>query len=209
MQPQNFHSIIKVLDNKLGIDVHFVWALSKDFGGSGLRVGFIYSQNEILLEALATLNIFCCVSGPIQYLTAELMTDDLFVDQFLAESRRRVLASYHLCISKLQEMVIPYVPAESGIFVYVDFSSLLPQKTFEWETKLSNIMFEHARIVLTPGETQRETKPGMFRICYAWVTPEVLSIAMERLSRLVAKIRRLDWDDLHENSLSGIIQLSL
>jgi len=208
-KPQNFHSIIKVLDNKLGIDVHFVWALSKDFGGSGLRVGCIYSQNEILLEALATLNIFCCVSGPIQYLTAELMTDDLFVDQFLAESRRRVLASYHLCISKLQEMVIPYVPAKSGIFVYVDFSSLLPKKTFEWEAKLSNIMFEHARIVLTPGETQRETKPGMFRICYAWVTPEVLSIAMERLSRLVAKIRRLDWDDLHENSLSGIIQVSL
>jgi hypothetical protein len=39
----------------------------------------------------------------------------------------------------------------------------------------------------------------MFRICYAWVSPDVLLIGMERLSRLVAKIRRMDWDDIVTN----------
>jgi len=200
-----FESIIKVLDNDLGNDVHMIWAVSKDFGGSGLRVGLVYSQNERLMDGLAPLSIFTCCSGPIQYLVSELLTDDQFVDSFLDESRNRLLYSYQICTAKLEEMVLPYVPAEAGMFVYVDFSSLLPEKTFEWEERLSDLMFEYARIVLTPGESQRDSRPGWFRICYAWVTVEVLQIAMERLSRLVAKIRRMDWDDLNERSLSQII----
>jgi 1-aminocyclopropane-1-carboxylate synthase len=200
-----FHSVIQILGNDLGNDVHFLWAVSKDFGASGLRVGIVYSQNEIFMQGLATANIFTCVSQPIQYLVSELWTDDQFLDHFLDESRHRILISYHICIAKLQEMVVPFVPASAGIFVYVDFSSLLPEKTYEGEQKLCKLMFEYARIVLTPGESQRDPRPGMFRICYAWVAPAVLAISMERMSRLVAKIRKLDWSDLNERSLHGVI----
>jgi aspartate/methionine/tyrosine aminotransferase len=182
-----------------------VWAFSKDFGGSGLRVGVVYSQNEIFMEGLATCSIFSCVSGPIQYIVSELLTDDQFVDRFLDESRERIKVNYNICVSKLEEMVLPFVPAEAGLFVYVDFSSLLPEKTFAMEGRLSDIMFKYAHLVLTPGESQRETRPGMFRICYAWIQPEVLEIAMERLSRLVAKIRRMDWSDLGPRALNGIL----
>jgi 1-aminocyclopropane-1-carboxylate synthase len=203
-----FHSIIQILDNDLGNDVHFLWAVSKDFGASGLRVGIVYSQNEVFMQGLATANIFTCVSQPIQYLVSELWTDDQFLDHFLDESRLRTLTNYQICVSKLQEMVVPFVPAVAGIFVYVDFSSLLPEKTFAGEQKLCQLLFEHARIVLTPGESQRDPRPGMFRICYAWVAPAILAIAMERLSRLVAKIRKLDWSDLNERSLQGVIQAS-
>jgi hypothetical protein len=44
-----------------------------------------------------------------------------------------------------------------------------------------------------------------FRICYAWVSCEVLEIAMERLSRLIGKVRRMDWSDLDERTLVGIL----
>lgn len=182
-----------------------IWAVSKDFGGSGLRVGVVYSQNERLMDGLAQLGNFTCCSGPIQYLVSELLTDDQFVDSFLDESRNRLLYSYHVCIAKLEEMVVPYVPAAAGMFVYVDFSSLLPERTFEWEEKLGKLMFDYARVVLTPGESQRDARPGWFRICYAWVSVDVLKIAMERLSRLVAKIRRMDWDDLNERTLLGVV----
>lgn len=182
-----------------------VWALSKDFAGSGLRAGVVYSQNETFMEALATLNIFSCVSGPLQYLVAEILTDNAFVNRFLDESRVRIVKSYKICIAKLQEMVIPYIPAEAALFVYVDFSSLLPEKTHEWEAKLSEILFCFARIVPTPGASQRDANPGMFRICYAWVSPDVLEIAMERLSKIVGKIRRLGWSDLNETTLSGVL----
>lgn len=203
----NFQSVIKVLDNQLGTDVHFVWAMSKDFGSSGLRFGVLYSQNEIFLEAMATSNMFSGVSGPIQYVCAELLTDEPFVDRFLEQSRLRTLQAYELCTSKLEEMVVPYIPAEAGMFVYADFSNLLPEKTFEWEAKLGQLIFEYARIVLTPGQSQRDHRPGMFRICYAWVHPEILDIAMERLSRLVAKVRRMDWTDLGDRALSNVLEL--
>jgi 1-aminocyclopropane-1-carboxylate synthase len=193
------------MNNDLRDDVHMLWAVSKDFGASGLRVGILYSQNEKFIAGLANVNIFSCVSGPMQYLVAELLTDDPFVDSFLDESRRRLLTSYRICTIKLEEMVLPYVHPEAGLFVYVDFSSLLPEKTFEWERKLVDLMFQYARVVLTPGESQRDPKPGMFRICFAWVSPVVLGMAMERLSRLVAKIRRFDWVDLNERSLAGVI----
>jgi len=201
-----FQSIIRILNNELGSDVHMLWAASKDFGASGIRYGVLYSQNELLMEGLASLSTFTCVSGPIQYLMAELLTDDQFVDNFLEESRDRLIHSYNICTSKLEEMVLPFVPAEAGMFVYVDFSSLLPEKTFEWEEKLSDLMFQ-VHVVLTPGESQHDNAPGMFRICYAWVPPEVLEIAMERLSRLVAKLRRMDWDDLNGRALNSVISV--
>ncbi len=201
----NFQSIIRVLNNDLGNDVHMVWAFSKDFGASGIRAGIVYSQNETFMEALSTLNIFSCVSGPIQYMVAELLTDDVFVTNFLEQARERIVHSYRICTAKLDEMVLPYVPAEAGLFVYVDFSSLLPEQTSEWEETLSDLIFEQARIVLTPGTNQRDPKPGMFRICYTWVSPDVLSTAMERLSKLVAKLRRLDWGDLSDRSSIGVL----
>jgi len=75
----------------------------------------------------------------------------------------------------------------------------------EWEQRLSQLLIDHARLIMTPGESQRDQMPGMFRICYAWVEPEVLEIGMERLSRVVAKIRRMDWSDLNHSTLSGVI----
>jgi 1-aminocyclopropane-1-carboxylate synthase len=91
------------------------------------------------------------------------------------------------------------------MFVYVDFSALLPQKTIEWESRLSQLLIDHARLILTPGESMRERHPGMFRICYAWVNQDTLKIGMERLSRIVSKIRRMDWGDLSESTLNGVL----
>ena len=182
-----------------------LWAVSKDFGCSGLRVGFVYSQNEVFMEGLATIGMFSGVSGPVQYLVAELLTDDNFVDTFLEVSRLRIVQSYNICIEKLDEMVLPYVPCEAGLFVYADFSSLLPERTFAWEEKFSDLVYRYARIVLTPGANQRDWRPGMFRICYTWVSPEVLEVAMERLSKIVARLRRLDWDDLNERTLATVL----
>jgi aspartate/methionine/tyrosine aminotransferase len=94
-----------VLANDLGDDVHMIWGISKDFGASGLRYGVLYSQNELMLQGLSTLSTFTGVSGPIQYLVSELLTDDVWLSSFLNESRRRLVNSYRICIEKLEEMV--------------------------------------------------------------------------------------------------------
>ena len=179
-----FESVIKVMDNQLGNDVHMVWAISKDFGASGLRVGLIYTQNQLLLEGLATLNIFRGVSGPIQMVVSELLTDDDFVDKYLDESRNRLVYSYQICTCKLEEMVIPYVPATAGQFVYIDCTSLLPKPTFEYEQQLFQLISDYAHVVLTPGENQRDRTPGMFRICYAC---KLSGLQTPRTSRYMTK----------------------
>jgi 1-aminocyclopropane-1-carboxylate synthase len=203
-----------------------IWAISKDLGASGVRYAILYSQNEMLLRAMGTMSTFVSylrqhkwlfrktlmtmfsiqssVGGPMQNLISELLTDDQFMDNFLDESRDRLVHSYNICVSKLEEMVLPFVSAEAGMFVYVDFSSLLPEKTYEWEQRLSDLMFE-VRVVLTPGESQCDPNAGMFRICYAWVSPEVLEIAMERLSRLVTKLRRMDWRDIDGRVVASVL----
>ena len=99
-----FQSAIRVLDNKLGDDVHVVWSISKDFGASGLRVGFVYSQNDIFMKGLANLNVFSSVSNPIQMVVSELLTDDDFVDLYLDTSRERLRQSYQICVEKLEEI---------------------------------------------------------------------------------------------------------
>ncbi|CAJ1950112.1 unnamed protein product [Cylindrotheca closterium] len=200
-----FQSVVRILDNDLRDDVHVVWALSKDFGASGLRVGFVYSRNETLLQAMSHLNTFSSVSNSTQAMVAELLTDDTFIDYYLKESSIRLRQSYESCVEKLVEMGLPFIPPQAGIFVYVDFSSILPKKTKEYEAKLSQLLIEHARVILTPGDSMKDPTPGMFRMCYAWVSPDVLRVGMERLSRIVTKIRRLDWEDLDETTLSGII----
>jgi aspartate/methionine/tyrosine aminotransferase len=200
-----FRSVIQILDNQLEDNVHWLWSMSKDFGASGLRVGYVYSQNETFLKGFADLNGFSGVAQPMQLLVSNLLSDDTFVDSYLDQSRERVLRNYKACTQTLDDMGLSYVPAEAGLFLYVDFSSLLPEKTVKFETSLSNLMIEHARVLLTPGQSQKDWRPGMFRICYAWVTPEELQIAMARLGRLVEKLRRLDWADLDAESIDGVI----
>ena len=56
-------------------------------------------------------------------------------------------------------------------------------------------------VMLTPGQSQRDLKPGMFRICYAWATSsDVLKIAtsMSRLSAICQVIGEQGWEVLDE-----------
>lgn len=185
--------------------VHHIWALSKDFGASGFRIATLYSKNQRLLSSIANLNIFSGVSQPMQLVLQDVLKDDIFIYGFLENSRQRIRYSYELCVARLDEMVIPYVHAQAGIFVYADFSSLLPEQTFSGEARFSSLLLDAARIIMTPGLAQHDRKPGMFRICYAFVTPEVLDMALVRLDRIVGKIRRWHWDNLNAAELTDIL----
>ncbi len=159
----------------------------------------LYTQNDVLNAALGNLNIFSCVSHPVQAVVADLLNDDDFVDTFLDHSREMLKSSYSIITDALDDLQISYISAKSGIFVYCDFSSLLPEQTFEGEAKFATLVQEGARIVMTPGESQRDEKPGMFRICYAWVNRDVLRVAMTRLKALTIDIRSLGWGEMDEN----------
>jgi len=205
----SFKSVLEILNYNLGDDVHMIWALSKDFGASGFRTAFLCTQNNGLMKALENLNLFSCVSHPIQLITSDILSDDNFVERFLESSRMLIVNSKSICERKLDGMVIPYVKAEAGIFIYADFSGILPfPATFADEARFSEILHNVAHLVMTPGSSQRDNRPGSYRICYAWVSQEVLEIAMTRLSYVVSKLRKLGrykWDDIKVGYLEEVI----
>jgi len=89
-----FVSAIKVLNNELNDDVHVIWGMSKDFGASGFRMGFLYTMNEELKQAFGNINAFSAVSHPIQSLVAIVLSDSSFVSKYLSTMRAELLTSY-------------------------------------------------------------------------------------------------------------------
>ena len=168
---------------------------------------FARMTNEKLLKSVANLNIFSGVSHPMQMIVSEVLLDDAWVYDFLQQARERIRYSYEICTRMLDEMVIPYYPASAGIFVYADFSSLLPEPTAAGEAKFASLLLDAARIIMTPGQAQHDQKPGMFRICYCFVSPELLTMAMQRLDNVIVKIRtrRIHWEALTPESYTDII----
>ena len=198
-----------ILNQNLNNDVHFIYALSKDFGACGFRVGFLYTQNTNLISCLANLNTFSAISQPMQMVVSDLMNDDSFIRYYLDESRLALHKSYNIITRKLDEMVIPYIPASAGCFIYVDFSSLLPSQTKQGEERFAKLVQDVARVIITPGSTMKDCHFGFFRICYAWVTCEVLEIGMERLTYLITKIRKIDWEELGKLDLRSVTKNAL
>jgi aspartate/methionine/tyrosine aminotransferase len=187
------------LNNELGNDVHLVWALSKDFGSSGFRIGVLYTQNELIISALNNINMFCSVSHPMQAIVKELLSDDVYIDNFLDMSRLLLKKSYDIVTSGLEKMGIPFIKAQAGIFIYVDFSSLLRVNSFDGEDELAKLFENYARIVMTPGSSQSDNKPGRFRICYAFVSVEVLEVAMLRLACVVKMLKEYGWENIKKH----------
>jgi hypothetical protein len=74
--------------------VHTVFGASKDFCGSGLRVGVLYSKNAALNTALGNLGYFASVPAPLQMSLSKLLADDSWLDGYLKENRARMLEAY-------------------------------------------------------------------------------------------------------------------
>jgi 1-aminocyclopropane-1-carboxylate synthase len=89
----------------------------------------------------------------------------------------------------LNKLNIPYISATGGIFLFANLQSCLKNYTFEAEDELRIKLFSQCRVTFTPGAACHNPEPGYFRICYAWVTPETLQVAMNRFSALVCDIK--------------------
>jgi 1-aminocyclopropane-1-carboxylate synthase len=65
-------------------DLAVVWAMSKDFGGSGLRAGVLMTGNEKLKQSMSNISVFSGVSHPMQLMIADVLSDENWVDNYLA-----------------------------------------------------------------------------------------------------------------------------
>ena len=104
----------------LGDSVHVVYALSKDFALSGLRVGVLYTENAAALASLQKLNDLCQTSSHTQAVITEVLNDDGWLRDFESQARARLTTRHAWLVSTLDKVGIEHMTSEAGLFTWMD-----------------------------------------------------------------------------------------
>jgi aspartate/methionine/tyrosine aminotransferase len=192
----------------LGPYIHLVYALSKDFALSGLRVGVAYTENEEILLPMQKLNDLCQISSQTQLLVERMLSahvagsNEKFVDVYLKSNRNNIRTRCDKLQQCLSDMDIPYLPADSGLFVWMDFREFLPELeesiTEETESLSSKehrerqlylkLMKEYG-LLFTPGMSMRNERAGFFRCVFTAASEEEFELGLERIRTFVKEQR--------------------
>jgi len=181
----------------LGPYVHLVYALSKDFALSGLRVGVLYSENQEIRLPLQKLNDLCSVSSQTQCLVEDMMKDVsppssvYWTQGFLEENQRRIRERKNGWQSCLTELGIPHLDATAGLFCWMDFSEFLPEEgtPAERERALYLELLQEHGLLFTPGNSMKNQLPGFFRCVFTAASDHEFELGMERLRKYVQEKR--------------------
>ena len=189
----------------LGPYIHLVYALSKDFALSGLRVGVSYSENPDIRLPLQKLNDLCCISSQTQMLVEKMLTttttnsDDgnkdaqLWTDKFLEQNHQRLLQRATTLQNTLDELNIPYLNSTAGLFLWMDLREFLPSldddttpsADDERERALYLELLMDYGLLFTPGRSMKNELPGFFRCVFTAASDEEFALGLERLRKYV------------------------
>ena len=194
----------------LGPYVHWVYALSKDFGLSGMRVGAAYTENTEIRLPLQKLNDLCQISSQTQLWTTHTMKrripkesaslsalpsaslpSETWVSAFRRENHRRLRTRAAAVAAILDQYQIPYLPPTAGLFLWMDLSRYLPavedggnnsiSTPAERERTLYLELVHDFGLLLTPGESMRNERPGFFRCVFTAASEDEFVVALQRL----------------------------
>jgi 1-aminocyclopropane-1-carboxylate synthase len=169
---------VTTLGPSLGDRVHVVWAFSKDFAASGLRCGVLLTENAAVMGAVDALAYWACCSGDTQHVLGAMISDDAWVDGYVAAMRSRLGVAYRRVAAALDAQGIAYLPSEAGFFLLADLRVFLPASTWAGERALWRRLLDQTGVNLTPGEACRAAEPGFMRLCFAGVPTEVAEHAV-------------------------------
>lgn len=178
---RKFTSILSLIHKKNSPFLHQWYALSKDLGVSGMRVGMVYSLNRDFLAAFDNLSLPHMVSNHSQWLMGNVLADHDFMRRFLEAQKNSLTKNYIVVVDALKKLHIPFVPSYGSLFIWADFSNFLKDGTKVSEMLFWEQLYLNTGILLTPGEGFGHAKKGMFRIVYTCFTEQELKVAMKRL----------------------------
>ncbi|GAB4846845.1 1-aminocyclopropane-1-carboxylate synthase 3 [Ancistrocladus abbreviatus] len=168
--------------------VHIVCSLSKDMGLPGFRVGAIYSNDERVVSAATKMSSFGLVSSQTQHLLSAMLSDKKFTTSYIAENKRRLKQRYEMLVSGLESSGIRCLQSNAGLYCWVDMRHLLKSKTFEAEMDLWKSILYQVGLNISPGSSCHCSEPGWFRVCFANMSKETLTLAMQRIKDFVDSI---------------------
>ncbi|KAK6935436.1 Aminotransferase, class I/classII [Dillenia turbinata] len=188
-----FVSISEVLeeDPKCNRDlVHVVYSLSKDMGFPGFRVGIVYSYNDAVVGCAREMSSFGLVSSETQHLIASMLSDDQFVDKFIAESTKRLAARYKVFTEGLEEVNTACLNGSAGLFFWMDLRHLLKEPTVAEEMALWRIIIQEVKLNVSPGSSFHCTEPGWFWVCFANMDEKTMDVALQRIRSFVVQAKK-------------------
>ncbi len=184
-----FLSFLKIIRQRRSPYLHWWYALSKDFGMSGFRVGMLYSENRGLIRAFANASAPHMISNHTQWLLTRLFEEEAFIAEYIEENQRRLTKSYALVVQTLREAGITFAIAYGSLFVWINLKPYLREDSAEAELVLWRNIFDHTGVLLTPGIGGGHQGFGYFRIVYTAVSFEELQVAMQRLKSYLKAFR--------------------
>ncbi|KAG8476802.1 hypothetical protein CXB51_030680 [Gossypium anomalum] len=188
MEPE-FVSISEVIEEvECNRDlIHIVYSLSKDMGFPGFRVGIVYSYNDTVTSCARKMSSFGLVSSQTQHLIATMLSNDEFIDNFVAESRERLFKRHKYFTWTLSQIGICSLKSNAGLFIWMDLRKLLKEKTFEAEMDLWRLIIDEVKLNVSPGSSFHCHEPGWFRVCFANMDDYTMEIALSRIRNFMVK----------------------
>lgn len=165
--------------------IHTVWGFAKDFALPGYKAGVLHTVCAPVRAAARELAYFAPLSTHTQAVLTALLEDPSWTAGYLAESRKRLAASYASAARALTRNGLPFLPAQAGFSVWTDLRAHLAADGFEAEETLRRDLFEKARVSMLPGRMFSCPQPGWFRLCHTPADAETVGTAVDRLGRLL------------------------
>nr|QBQ01526.1 1-aminocyclopropane-1-carboxylate synthase/ACC synthase [Lonicera macranthoides] len=172
--------------------IHIVYSLSKDMGFPGFRVGIVYSYNDAVVNCARKMSSFGLVSTQTQLLIASMLSDESFLEKFIAESGERLATRHNTFTRGLEQVGIGSLKSNAGLFFWMDLRRLLNEPTVEAEMKLWRIIINEVKLNVSPGSSFHCSEPGWFRVCFANMDDETMMVALRRIRNFVLKAKELE-----------------
>ncbi|KAF3616345.1 1-aminocyclopropane-1-carboxylate synthase [Capsicum annuum] len=193
-QPR-FISVSEVVDEMIGCNqdlIHIVYSLSKDLGFPGFRVGIVYSYNDTVVDIARKMSSFGLVSTQTQHLLASMLSDEIFIEKFIAESSERLGKRQGMFTKGLAQVGISTLKSNAGLFFWMDLRRLLKEPTFDAELELWRIIIHEVKLNVSPGVSFHCSEPGWFRVCFANMDDETMRTALRRIRNFVLQTKGLN-----------------
>jgi aspartate/methionine/tyrosine aminotransferase len=179
--------------------LHILWGFSKDFAMSGFRCGVLVTQNSKILKTMQELLYFFSVSTLTVWTLIKFLSDKEWLNTvYFPTNQARLQESYQMTVGFFDSMKIPYIPTNTGLYVWFNLSQFMGQKTFEAEDKVWKALL-NSNVVVNPGAGFLCNEPGWFRIIFA-NPPAVLEIAFERMRSCCHQLDVSGLDSLVDDS---------
>ncbi|XP_055821607.1 1-aminocyclopropane-1-carboxylate synthase-like [Solanum dulcamara] len=193
-QPR-FISVSEIVEEMIECNqdlIHIVYSLSKDLGFPGFRVGVVYSYNDTVVNIARKMSSFGLVSTQTQHLLASMLSDEVFIEKFIAESSERLGERQGMFTKGLAQVGISTLKSNAGLFFWMDLRRLLKEASFDGELELWRIIINEVKLNVSPGCSFHCSEPGWFRVCFANMDDETMSAALRRIKTFVLQTKGLN-----------------